>query len=270
MKTVWRGFISFGLVSINVELYTAIEPHVIGFKLLHQKCLTPISYKKWCKTCNREVSLDEIVKGYPLQNGKYFVMTKENLEKLKPKKSDYININQFVDITAIPSIYYNNHYYVTAGKTGSKPYYLFLEALQKLQKAAVGQFIMRDKEYVCSIQPYQNVLLLSILNYDYEIKHLKVVDQQQIEDLHAKPEKTELLLAEKLISRLASKKFDISKYKDTFYQNLKKRIEEVASGVKIKALPKEKKPAQNASLVEALKQSIANVKPEPARASSRK
>ena len=256
MKALFKGYISFGLVNFNIELYSAIESQAIGFKLLHAKCKTPISYKRWCGSCNEEVDWENIVKGYPLKDGTYFIITKENLEKLKPEKSEYINILEFVDKDAIQPIYYDHHYYVLEGDSLNKAYFLFMQTLKELNKAAIGKFILREKEHVCSIQPYQDALLLSTLNYSYEIRNLGLAESRK---KSIKLDKQELQLAEELINRLYTKEFSMSKYKDTFHQELAKRIEAAATGVKIEKPKVVAKAPQAPSLIEALKQSISEM-----------
>jgi len=251
---VWKGAISFGLVNIYIELYTAIKAHSLGFNLLHAKCHTPINYRRWCPHCDKEVSWDEIVKGMKLENGTYFIITKETLEKLRPEKTDFINIVEFIDVNALQPIYFDQHYYIAPAKETDKAFFLFLAALKELDKIAIGQFVLRDKQYVCSIQPYENALLLTTLNYEYEIKHVKKVEELKV----PKIEKAELRLAQQLIDKLSSKKFDMSKFKDTFAAQLQKRIKE-ASKSKLKKVKESKKPQKRekgVSLIEVLQASL--------------
>lgn len=252
-RTIWKGSIHFGLVSINVELFTAIQPHVIGFKLLHSVCNTPITNKRWCTHCNREVPWDEVVKGLKLPDGSFFIITPENLKKLKPVRTDTIDVVEFVDVNAVPPLYYDQHYYLVPAKSTEKAFFLFAKALQQVHQAAIGQFVMRDKEYVCLLQPYLNAILLTTLNYEYEIKHIA-----QVEELVApgKVNESELKLALLLMSKLYKEKFDISAFKDTFAMHLTEAIKAQKEGKII--VPKEKKLAHapQPSLMESLKASL--------------
>lgn len=249
-STVWRGALSFGLVNINIELYSAIKQHSLGFNLLHAKCHTPIKYERWCPRCNKEVSWDDIVKGLKLSDGTYFILTKEALAKLKQQKTDYINIIEFIDSGLLDTIYLNQHYYIAPSRATDKAFFLFMVALKKMNKIAIGQFVLRDKQYVCAIQPYKNCLLLTTLNYNYEIKKVA-----KIEELHVlKIEAKELKLAEQLIDKLNVKKFDISQFKDNFAQELQKHIKQSSKKI---ALPKIKKlKEKKLSLVEDLQASL--------------
>lgn len=253
-KVVWKGSITFGLVNIDIQLYSAISQHSLGFKLLHAKCETPIQYKRWCDSCKKEVDWSEIVKGFKLSTGHYFILTKENLEKLKPEKTDFINIIEFVEQSALNTIYFDQHYYVKPSKSADKVFFLFKEALKKTNKIGIGQFVMRDKEYICAIQSYNDILLLTTLNYAYEVRSINI-SEIKIPKLKT----DEIKLAQELISKLTVKKFDINKFKDTFAQKLKERIHESAKkgGKKIKKAKVIKKPKhEEVSLINMLKKSL--------------
>jgi DNA end-binding protein Ku len=253
MKAIWSGTISFGLVNIPVQLFSAVQEHVFGFRLLHKKCHTPLTYHRYCPHCKKDVTWDETVKGLEQDDGSYLILTKEEINELKPEKSDTIEIKEFVDRTQIQLIYIDSHYYMAPTKKAEKAFFLFCEALKQSGKVAVGQFVMREKEYVVAINPYKNTLLLNTLNYDYEIRAIKEVP---LPAKKPKVDKKELKLAEQLIKQLTRKTFDLSKYKDTFAQSLKKAIKERKKGKKIKMKPKKAKHKKSASLTEALRASL--------------
>ncbi len=254
MKPSWKGSLTFGLVNIDVELYSAIAPHIIGFKLLHSKCLKPITYHRWCTHCKKEVAWDEIEKGIQLKDGTFFVMTPANLKKLKPTRTTSIIIKEFVDLQKIDPILFNEHYYIAPSTEHYQQhaFFLFASAMTDIDKVAIGQFVMRDKEYVVAIRPYKNILLLTTLNYAYEVKKLARIDELKIPTFATK----ELKLAEQLIESLAKTTFDIKKYKDTFATGLINKISKLKKGIAIptekKALEKPKEP----SLIHALQASI--------------
>lgn len=248
MKPIWKGSISFGLVSIPVRLYSAIQEHVLGFKMLHNKCHTPVSFQRWCSHCKKEVSWSDVVKGLKLEDGSYVVLTQEKLKSLRPTTTDAISIVQFVNADVIQPIYLEHHFYLGPDKTNEKSFYLFKKALEESGKVAIGTFVMRDKEYTCIINPYADTLLLSTLNYAYEIRDLKEVPNLGKEP---KLDAKEVKLAEQLIDKLTVKKFNLGQFKDTFAEQLKKAIktskkEKIASAKKKKskkpaALPKQEK-----------------------------
>lgn len=255
MKTSWKGSLAFGLVSIDVELYSAIQPHTIGFKLVHSVCHTPITYKRWCSHCNQEVEWNEVDKAIQLKDGTYFIITPENLKKLRPKRTETIAIVEFVDTQAIDPVLYDTHYYVAPSKAPYHAFFLFAAALADLNKVAIGQFALRDKEYVCAIRAYRNMLLLTTLNYAYEVKIFTKMEEIEAPKIDAK----ELKLAEQLISKLSKKKFDIAKFKDTFAVALVEKISELKKGI---ALPEKKKEIEKPapiSLIKALQQSLSQI-----------
>lgn len=271
-KTIWKGSISLGLLNIPIELFTAVRAHAIGFKLLHEKCHTPIRNKRWCDTCNREVAWDETIKALPLNHtgGKetYFLITPEALKKLRPEKTDSIEIIEFLDRDAIPTVYYDHHYYAgPSSKVSEKAFALFVAALEKVKKIALGRFVMRDKEYVVAIQPYERILLITTLNYSYEVIAVDSIDALKREKGHLEEVKStaqEMEVAQKLISLQSAKKFDISDYKDSFAEKLKQKIKEEAKGHvakkrAVKEAPKKVK-GEHPSLLKLLEASIPKAK----------
>lgn len=257
MKSIWKGTISFGLVTIPVCLYSAIQEHVLGFKLLHAKCHTPISYKRWCEHCNKEVGWSDVVKGLKQEDGSYFILTQEKLKELKPEKTDQLSIIEFVNATQIEPIYLEHHYYLGPEKAGQHAFYLFKKALEQSGKVAIGKFVMRDKEYVCVINPYQAALLLSTLNYAYEIRSIADVPNLKAPKSLAAGE---LKLANQLIDQLTVKTFKLEQFKDTFAQALKEAIrksknQKSRKKVKEKTAPKVKKEKEG-SLSHALRASL--------------
>lgn len=221
MKSIWSGTISFGLVQIPVQLLSAIQAHRFGFKVLHKVCNTPLSYERWCPHCNKKVDWDDTVKGLPTGEGSYYVFSQEDIKELKPERTDTIDIISFVERDLVPDIYLDSHFYIAPDRKGAKSFTLFLEALADTGLVAIGRFVMRDKDYMCLIEPYENGLLLTTLNYEYEIRPVS-----EIETLKKAPKVTqaEVNLAKQLIKQMTKKKFDISKYKDTFIEQLKKEL----------------------------------------------
>lgn len=250
---IWKGSINFGLVSIPIELYSAVQPHVIGFKMLHSKCNTPITNKRWCPHCHKEINWEAIVKGLKLPDGTYFVITKENLQKLRPEKTDTIEVVEFIETRAVPPVYYGQHYYVLPQKSTNKAFFLLAAALKELEQSAVAQFVLRDKDYICLLQPYETGLLMTTLHYDYEIKHLDLFDKLKAP---VKLDKEELKLAELLMSKLHKKKFDISHFKDTFAVRLAKTIKLKQEGKRVKIEIEKPATMPEVSLMDALRASL--------------
>jgi DNA end-binding protein Ku len=253
MKAIWSGSISFGLLNIPVHIYSAITEHKFGFKLLCGTCHNLLHNIRWCDHCKKEVAWDDTVKGFK-KGESYVVMTKEAIAKLKPEKMDTIELKEFVPESEIDPLYIDNHYYMAPKNEKDKAFYLFAQALEKSKKVAIGQFVMRDKEYIVSIKSYNNMLLLNTLHYEYEIR------VAEFKAPVTKVTKEELELAMLLINKLSHKTFKLDKYKDTFVEKLKKAL---ASAKKTKKLPAkktkkvtEKKAEAKKSLVSSLKASL--------------
>lgn len=227
MKSIWNGSISFGLVSIPVRLYASAQEHVLGFRMLHKKCNTPLELKRWCPHCKQEVTWENVVKGIQLERGKYFVLTQDAIAKLKPQKTDTIVIDSFVDKEMVDRVYYNTHYYMAPEKV-QRSFTLFQHALGASNKVAIGTFVMRDREHTCMIESYHEGLLLTTLYYSYEIRPVEnlAIFQEKQPTIAS----NELKLARELIGQMTHKTINLAKFKDTFAQELKKRIKQKAAG----------------------------------------
>ena len=256
MKAIWTGSISFGLISIGIELYSAIKEHVIGFTLLCAKCHTAIRYERWCRECHKQVAWTDVVKGLKLPDGSYFIITQEKLKELKAVKTDSIDILEFVDMSEIKPLYLENHYYVGPSKKNQKAFFLFARVLQESRKVAIGRLVLREKEYVCAIMPYENVLLLSTLHYAYEIRPLESLSA--IKKEIGTFDKQELALANQLVSQFTHKTFDLSAYRDMFSQKLVAEIKKSKSRKKLpeKTITQKVKKSKENDLVSSLKASL--------------
>jgi DNA end-binding protein Ku len=252
MKAIWTGSLSFGLVNIPINLYSAISEHRFGFKTLCGKCHNPISYIRWCEHCKKNIEWNSVVKGFQKRNNNFFVLTKDALKKLRPEKDDILTIKEFISQADIDLLYTNNHYYMRPKKENDKAFYLFLEALKKSKRVAIGQFVMHEKEHLAMINSYHDVLLLNTLHYEYEIRTLDIKDRKKI----AKPTKQELDLALELIDKLTHKKFALSMYKDTYVEKLKKVLKTVESGQKIRIRTEKKRSPAKKSILNSLRASL--------------
>jgi DNA end-binding protein Ku len=253
MSVIWTGSLSFGLVNIPIRLYAAVESQTKEFRLLHKKDKVPIQYKRWCPKHKQEVAWEDIVKGLEIQKNKYYVFEKEELEKLKPKRTDTIDIVEIIDAWQIDPIYFDHHYFIGPDSEKEKAFFLFKHVMEECAKAAIGRFVMRDKEHVCAIESYKKGLLLTTLNYDYEIRDIKKVEF--LEDPPALKQQ-EIKLAMQLIEKLEKKEFDISEYKDTFMDELKALVKKKTKGELVEVKFQTKKPKKEKNLIEALKASL--------------
>ncbi len=251
MRSIWTGAIGFGLVTIPVKLYSAAQESSLNLDMLDKKDQSHIRFKRVNENTGKEVEWENIVKAYDYE-GKYIVLTDKDFESASPEKSKYIDIFQFVKVEEIDSIYFEKPYYLEPDKTGTKPYALLREALKKAGMAGVGSFVLRNKEHLAVLKVYEDVIVLNMIRYQEEIRDYK--DLKLPEASQAKP--TEMKMALELIKQM-TEPFDISKYKDTYTEQLMKLIEARAKGTK----PKEPKlrvvHKQAEDLMEQLKASIA-------------
>ena len=251
MKAIWTGSIGFGLVNIPVKMYSAVEVGSLDFDMLDKKDHANIKFKRINENSGKEVVWENIVKGFKIED-KYVILTDEDFEKASPAKSKIIEIAEFVDIAKVDSIYFDTPYYLEPDKSGTKAYALLRDALQKSNKAGLGNFVLRTKETLCLIKPFDNILLLNKLRY---FKEIRPRDSITISAIKSKP--AELKMAIELINQLTDE-FDISKYKDTYSDELMKLIKAKSKGKKL-ASPKMKVVHSNAQdLMAQLKASIGN------------
>ena len=251
MRSIWNGTVSFGLVSIPVKLYSAVSHQSMGFTMLCKKCKTPIKYKRYCPGCQEDVKWSEIIKGLEIGDGQYLTFTQDELDEMKPEKSDRIEIKEFVDLDEIDPIYYNKPYFCAPAKSKERAYFLFKQVLKESKKVAIGRFVMREKEYTCSIRDFKDGLLLSTLNYEYEVRDIS--DIKELKDA-PKLKKDEVDLAKKLVDQLYEEEFDVSEFRDTFAEQLKKMMSKKEK-VKVKEVEPEVEMKEE-SLMEALKASL--------------
>jgi DNA end-binding protein Ku len=253
MKAIWTGSLSFGLVNIPIRLYAAVEAQSKGFRLLHKKDKVPIQYKRWCPKHKQEVGWGDIVKGLEIEKNKFYVFEKEELEQLKPKKTDEVEIIEFIDAWQIDPIYYDHHYFIGPDSEKERAYFLFKQVMEQCAKAAVGRFVLHEKEYVCAIESYKEGLLLTTLNYAHEIRDIQSIDF--LKDAPALKSQ-EVTLAMQLIEKLQKKEFDITEFEDTYIEELKKLVKKKAKGAFIEVKYKPKKEKKEKNLIEALKASL--------------
>lgn len=250
MRPIWSGSISFGLVNIPVKLVSAVQSEDIDFDMLSKKDLAPVHYARIDSKTGEEVPWKDIVKGYQYAKGKYVVVEPEDFEKASPEKSKSIDIVQFVKEDEIDPIYYEKPYYIIPGKGANKSYKLLLKALEETETVGIAEFVLRNREHICALKPYEGVILLNQLRYHEEIRDVPA-EAATKETVRPK----ELELAVKLVNQL-TENFDPAAFKDTYIAQLKKVIKAKAAGKQIRIAEPEKKTATVKDLMEVLKQSL--------------
>jgi DNA end-binding protein Ku len=225
MRSIWTGAIGFGLVNIPIKMYSAVQGSELDLDMLDKKDHANIKFKRVNENSGKEVAWANIVKGYKLDD-RYIVLTDEDFARASPEKTKLIGIEEFVKESEIDGIYYETPYYLEPEKSGVKPYALLRDALRKTGKVGFGSFVLRNKEGLCLIKPVGEVLVLNRIRWAQEIRS---TDDLSIPAGNSKP--AEMKMAVELINQLSGT-FDISKYKDTYSDELMKLIKAKAKGKK--------------------------------------
>jgi len=253
MRSLWTGSISFGLVNIPIKLYSAVQSSSLDLDMLDKKDHSNIQFKRVNEKTGKEVAWENIVKGYKVDN-QYVILSDEDFKKASPEKTKTIDISQFVETDEVPTIYYDASYYIEPEKNGGKAYVLLRDALTKSKKAAIGAFVLRNKENLCLISASDDILVLHKIRYADEIR-----SSEDIKVPASKVTSAEIQMAIKLIEQL-TEKFDISKYKDTYTETLLKFIQAKAKGKKFTAPKMHVVHSGTKDLMAELKASLSQVK----------
>ncbi len=228
MRPIWTGAIGFGLVNIPVKLYSASQSSSLELDMLDKKDHVNIKFLRVNEKTGKEVKWESIVKGYKY-NDDYVILDDKDFEAASAKKTKTIEISDFVKEEEISSIYYETPYYLEPDKSGTRAYQLLLQALKKTGKVGIATFVIRSKESLAVLRPDENVLVLNRIRFEEDVRDPKELTLP--ENTTIKP--AELQMAVSLINQLTAK-FDVSKYKDTYREELLKLIHAKAKGQKIK------------------------------------
>jgi len=248
-RAIWRGTISFGMVSIPVNLYTATESHDVRFHLLHKRDGVRLKNVRWCPKDEKAVPWDDVVRGFEYTKGKYLPVSEEDLDHLPVKSVHTVDISDFVKLEEVDPIYYDKAYYLAPDEAGVKAFALLRQALQQTGRAAVAKVAIRDKENLCLVRPYEDVLSMETMFYANEIR-----STQDIAADGAKVSPKELQMAVSLIENL-SDSFDPERYRDEYQAALKQVIKAKVEGAPLPEAPTEKG-GRVVDLMEALRASV--------------
>ncbi|HEV3474839.1 MAG TPA: Ku protein [Actinomycetota bacterium] len=254
MKTMWRGAISFGLVSIPVRVYTATEEKTLRFNQLHEKDHGRIRYKRVCGKDDQEVPYEEIVRGYEYEKDHYVILTDEDMESVPVESTRTIDIQQFVDVSEIDPIYYKKTYYLGPEEAGVKAYQLLRQSLEEGNRVGIAKVAFRDKEHLAAVRLMDNVLVLDTMFWPDEIRK---ADFPEL-DKDVKVSDKELSMAQSLIENL-TEPFKPDAYRDEYREALLEVVEKKVAGEEIEYI-EAPEPAKVVDLMEALKQSVEDTK----------
>ena len=256
MRAIWKGNISFALVSIPISLFSATRKNELSFHYLHKKDMSPVSYKRFCDAENSEVQWEELTRGYEYEKDQYIEITDEDLDKVDVPHTRTIQIQEFVDEGEIDPLYFDKPYYLEPQKGGERPYALMRDALAQSKKVGIAKVVLKSREHLAAVKAVGNMITLQTMRFAHEI-----VDASSL-NLPSKAEisKKEMDLANTLIDSM-SDKFDPDRYKDDYHDKVLEIIRMKVDGVSPQAPVREGPgPAKVIDLMEVLKQSLSETK----------
>jgi len=251
-SSTWKGYLTFGLISIPIRLSPAARTERISFNQIHKVCHTRLKQPLFCPTCDRMVERSETEKGYEYEKGQYLLFSQEELDEVEPETARTMDILEFVKLDEIDPVYFDASYYVIPEEPGQRAYQLLMEAMEKSGYAGIAKIAMHNREYIVIIRPREHGLTLHTMFYNNEIRPAAEyghTDKAQIKE-------QERTLAEQLIKSLAAP-FEPGKYEDTYQNSLQELIDAKASGRKISIVPHAAEKTPVIDLMEALKKSLA-------------
>ncbi|HYZ03328.1 MAG TPA: Ku protein [Candidatus Binatia bacterium] len=254
-QTIWSGTVSFGLVTIPVRLEAAVHERRAHFRQFHQADAGRIRYRRVCERDGEEVPNDEIVRGYEVSRDRFVLVTDEELQGLEPQRTRTIDIDQFIEIGEVDPVYYDATYYLVPDEGGDRSYRLLLEAMRDAGKAAVGTFVLRDKEHVVALRPSGDALVLQTLVFEAEVVH-----QENLEGLPSeRPDRRELQMARQLVDGMVGA-FDPGQYRDQFTAKVEDLARKKARGQEPVPSEQAGEPARVVDLMDALERSVDQAK----------
>jgi DNA end-binding protein Ku len=257
---IWKGHLSFGLITIPLSLHAAARGERISFNQLHKECKSRVKQPLFCPTCERMVERGEIIKGFEYETGQYVLFDEKDFEKVAPPSSKTMEILEFVKLDEIDPIFLDASYFTLPEEAGEKAYFLLTRTMEECGYAAVAKLTMHQREHIVIIRPHGKGLTLHTMYYKDEIRAVAEYGR----DTKAKPKDQEIKLAHQLIESLAGE-FEPEKYRDEFRVQMREMIEAKKQGREIAAAP-EVRLAPVIDLMEALKKSLESApKKQPAR-----
>ncbi len=249
-RSIWNGTITFGMVNVPVKLYSATESKTIRFHEVHARDGARIEHRRICPKDDKEVPIEEVVKGYEVAEGKYVVLERDEIKAAAGDRGKVIYLTEFVDAAAIDPVFFEKTYYV-GSRDAKDPYRLVLEALSRSGRAGIGRFVFHDREYLVALRALDDVLALHTLTFADEVVDAGDLD---LGKRAKKPSKRELEMAAKLVDTL-SQSFDPSDYEDTYRDAVMDLIKRKAKGEEID-LAAQEEPEHGDDLAAALEASV--------------
>lgn len=257
-RSMWKGTLTFGLVSVPVKLYNATVDRSVRFHQLHAADHARIVQRRFCSAEGEEVPYGEIVKGYEIAPSRHVVIEPEELATLEPAFTRTIEVEDFVQLDEIDPIYFDRPYFLVPGTGGARPYRLLLEALRDTGKVAIARVVLRSRQQLVAIYPREDVLRMTTMNFADEILGTAALEELQEADMQV--DERELEIARKLVESIA-RPFDIAAYHDTYREAVLELIDRKAGGEAVAVEPPAREEALQApDLMSALEASIEQVR----------
>jgi DNA end-binding protein Ku len=255
--TVWKGHLTFGLISIPVRMFAAARGERISFNQLHKVCHSRLKQPLFCPVCNRNVERSEIVKGYEYEKDQYVLFSEEELDKVEPPSAHVMEILEFVKLDEMDPLYFDASYYIAPEDAGVKAYQLLMKAMEESGYGAIAKLTMHQREHIVIIRPGVQGMTLHTMFYSNEIRAAEAVpsDKVELKDQEKK-------LAEQLIQSLAAP-WQPEKYRDEYQENLRGMIQAKLKGQEVTEVAQPHM-APVIDLMEALKKSLAEKRTAPA------
>jgi DNA end-binding protein Ku len=257
MRAIWKGSISFGLVSIPISLFPATRREELKFRLLRKSDRSPVNYKRVAEVDGKEVPWDQIVKGYEYEKGKYIVIKDEDFARVDVEATQTVDIINFVKLEEINPLFFQKPYYMQVEKGGEKAYMLLREALENSGKIGIAKVVIKVRQHLAAIEPHQNGLMLELMHFPEEL-----LDVSEFKAPAARTaSKAEITMATKLVESMTAK-WNPDRYHDDYHETLEKLIEEKVQhgGEKLPPHKKARKPTNVIDLVSVLQKSIEETK----------
>ena len=248
--TVWKGHLTFGLISIPIRLFAAARGERISFNQLHNECHSRLKQPLWCPVHNRIVERSEVVKGYEYEKDQYVLFSDEDLDKIQPPTAKVMEILEFVKLDEIDPLYMDASYYITPEDAGLKAYQLLMKAMQESGYAAIAKLYMHQREHIVIVRPGTKGLTLHTMFYSSEIRAAEAISTDKIE-----LKDQEKALAQQLIASLAAP-FEPQKYRDEYQDSVRAMIDAKLKGQEVTEVAQPHL-APVVDLMEALKKSLA-------------
>ncbi len=254
-RPTWKGFLKISLVNIPVRVFPATDSAAtISFNQLHAECQTRIQQKRWCPSCEREVPMSEIAKGYEFEKGRYVVMTEEDVAKVRPESTRVIDLVQFTESAAIDPIYIERPYYLAPdGAMATEAFAVIREGMKGM--AGIGKLALYGREYLVAVQPREKGLVMYTMRHAKEVRSMDAIDELTHVPTKVKPE--EIKLAKQVIGNFESD-LNLSEYRDEYQDELQRIIDAKIAGEDIVATAEET-PPKVVNLMDALRQSLDRV-----------